>query len=69
MPRLTDEEYEDAYWESLRCLANAGRDVGVPYMDSEGVRQCFVDGRALDDRGVIESWWSDQTTRKIFDGR
>ena len=69
MYRLTDEEYEDAYAETLRCLAGAGRKVGVPYADGAGIRYCTVDGNALNDRGVISAWWSDPITKKIFAGR
>lgn len=67
--RLTDQEYEDVYRESLRCLADAGNDVGVPQTNADGVRICIVNGKTLNDRGLIESWWSPEITRKIFDGR
>ena len=30
---ITDEEYEDAYVEALRCLAEDGRVVGEPFLD------------------------------------
>ena len=69
MARLTDEDYEDAYRETLRCLTDDGKNVGVPYTDGDGVRYCTVDEKTLNDRGVIGAWWSEHVTRQIFDGR
>ena len=69
MARLTDSEYEDAYAETLRCLTDAGQDVGIPYTDGDGVRYCTVDDKKLDDRGVISAWWSEGVAAQIFDGR
>ena len=69
MSRLTDAEYQDAYIETLRCLTDAGRDVGIPYTDGAGVRYCTVDDKELNDRDVISAWWSEHVTRQIFDGR
>jgi len=69
MPRLTDEEYEDMYRESLRCLADAGHAVGTPYLDEAGIRRCVAGEWVLDDRGVIGAWWSEKVTQEIFEGR
>lgn len=69
MYRLSDHDYEDACAEAIRCLTGAGRKVGVPYTDEAGVRRCTVDGKNLDDRGVIGAWWSESVTRKILYGR
>src|SRR5207247_2001473 len=46
-PRMTDEEYEDAYREALLCLSEI-TDVGQPF-GRGGVRICSVDGCVLDD--------------------
>src|SRR5260221_7892587 len=45
-PRMTDEEYEDAYREALLCLSEIA-DVGQPF-HRDGVRICSVDGVLLD---------------------
>jgi hypothetical protein len=66
---LTDEEYEDVYREALRCLADDGCTVGVPTKTKAGIRHCDVDGRKLDDRGVLEAWWGEAVTRRILKGR
>ena len=68
MSKLTDHEFEDVYRESLGCLASAGHDVGEPH-DGDGLRHCVVDGKTLDDRGVIETWGDAEIARKIFEGR
>jgi hypothetical protein len=67
---LTDEEYEDVYREALRCLADDGRTVGVPHKTKAvAARHCVVDGRTLDDRGVLETRWGEEITRRILKAR
>jgi hypothetical protein len=50
---VSDAEYEDAYNEALRCLADDGHLVSAPFRDSSGTRYCMIDRRKLDDR---ERW-------------
>jgi len=62
-PRMTDEEYEDAYREALLCLSEI-TDVGQPF-GRGGVRICSVDGCLLDDDQVLERWWGKRIAREI----
>lgn len=64
---LTESEYEDAYTETLRCLADC-HDVGTPFQ-RDGIRYCFVDGEQLDDRGVLGAFWNPEIVRMILKGR
>jgi hypothetical protein len=66
---LTAAEYEDAYAEALVCLADDGHQVGVPFRNGTGARYCTVDGRKLDDRGVLEAWWEAEITAEILEAR
>jgi hypothetical protein len=66
---ITDEEYEDAYLEALRCLADDGHVVSTPLRDASGTRYCMVDCRKLDDRAVVEAWWEEDVARVILEGR
>jgi hypothetical protein len=65
---ITDEEYEDAYVEALRCLAEDGRVVGEPFLEG-GQRYCVVDGFKLDDAAVLKLWWESEIAAEILDGR
>ena len=62
-PRMTDEEYEDAYREALLCLSEIAH-VGQPF-GRGGVRICSVDGCLLDDDQVLERWWGKRIAQKI----
>ena len=68
---LTDAEYEDAYAEALRCLAEEGYAVREPFMftNGTGARYCMMDDRELTDREVLELWWKANIARKILQGR
>src|SRR5215510_9705677 len=55
-PRLSDEEYEDAYREALYCLRESTF-VGEPLRSPDGIRVCRVDDALLDDDQVLEKWW------------
>ena len=68
---LTDAEYEDAYAEALRCLADDGYAVGEPFMFTNGIgaRYCLLDDRKLTDRAVLEMWWKADIAREILRGR
>ncbi len=66
---ITDEEYEDAYREALRCLADDAHFVSTPFRDTCGTRYCMIDGRKLDDRGVLEACWDEDIARQILEGR
>ena len=63
-PRLTEEEYEDAYQEAVYCLRES-TNVGEPFRRPDGVRVCSVDGAQLDDDQVLEKWWGKQIARTI----
>lgn len=69
MSPVTRAEYEDAYMEALRCLADSGHAVGKPFYDTTGTRYCIVDERKLNDEAVLKLWWGDEITRKILEGR
>ena len=66
---LTDADYEDAYAEALRCLADDGHAVGEPFINGTGARYCMVDDSNLTDREVLEQWWKREITREILQGR
>ena len=70
---LTDAEYEDAYTEALRCLADSGHAVGSPFINGftngTSARYCMVDNRKLTDREVLEMWWKADISREILEGR
>jgi hypothetical protein len=67
--RLSEGEYEDAYAEALRCLADSGYAVEVPFIDGTATRRCYVDDRRLSDKGVLELWWGEDIAREILRGR
>lgn len=69
---LTDAEYEDAYAEALRCLADDGYAVGEPFINGtngSGARCCMVGDRKLTDREVLVLWWTEDIAREILQGR
>ena len=66
---LSDAEYDDAYTEALRCLADDGHAVGKPFVDDTGARYCMVDDRKFTDREVLERWWERDIAREILQGR
>lgn len=65
---LSDDEYEDAYAEALRCLFDTGHAVGKPSHDGTA-RYCMVNGHRLTDKDVLELWWEPEIARKILQGR
>ena len=66
---LTDAEYQDAYAEALRCLADEGHAVGEPYISGTGERYCMVDNGTLSDREVLDKWWTRDIASAILQGR
>ncbi len=68
---LSDYEYEDAYREVLKCLAQSELKVGTPFYSTghAGERRCLVNGRLLNDEAVFRLWWGDSIAVQIMDGR
>lgn len=61
---LTVEEYEDAYREALRCLADVCR-IGAPTR-VEGTRRCVINGVSLADSEVLRLFWGEAIAAEIL---
>ena len=61
---MTDEEYEDAYREALRCLAEQFS-VGQPFVRPDGTRVCSIDGILMEDEQVLKDWWEEDIVEQI----
>ncbi len=65
---MTDQDYEDAYREALKCLDQAGYSIDIP-RGTGTQRVCVIDGIELPDNQVLELWWGKQIADEIVFGR
>ena len=65
---MTDQDYEDAYREALKCLDQAGYSIDAP-RGTGTQRVCLIDGIELSDSQVLELWWGKHIADEILLGR
>ena len=65
---VTDQDYEDAYREALKCLDQAGYSLDAPHCAGTQ-RVCVIDGIELSDNQVLELWWGEKIANEILLGR
>ena len=59
-------EYETVYNDARAVLHRRGKRVGGPRRNSDGSRQCLVDGFPLTDRDLLKEAWGESMTNEIL---